>query len=104
MDEAWVANSILTENIAGMFYYDSWLQTTPPLYLLLARLTVFVFGTSNTAFRTLSSLLGILLIFNFIILSKNIFKQPYAFLFATLMLVNRLVFYNSHTLKPYVAN
>ena len=30
-DEAWVANSVLTDTLYRMFHYEAWLQTTPPL-------------------------------------------------------------------------
>jgi hypothetical protein len=38
VDEAW-ANSVLTESLHEMLYYDNWLQTSPPLFLLLVRYT-----------------------------------------------------------------
>jgi peptide deformylase len=31
-DESWVANSILSQTWHGMFYYDAWAQSTPPLF------------------------------------------------------------------------
>ena len=36
LDEAWVANSVHAPTLHGMFYYPNWLQTSPPLFLLLA--------------------------------------------------------------------
>ena len=56
--EAWVANSVLSDSLAQMFHYDAWLQTTPPLFLLLVRESVHVFGTlrvSGSAVPVVSS-------------------------------------------------
>jgi hypothetical protein len=44
LDEAWVANSINAPALGGMFHYPNWLQTSPPLFLLLARGAVGMFG------------------------------------------------------------
>ena len=38
--EAWVANSATANSLHDVFYYANWLQTTPPLFLCLIRLTV----------------------------------------------------------------
>src|SRR5580658_3148113 len=51
MDEAWVANSALAPSLSGMFYYPDWLQTSPPLFLLLTRAAVYTVGVSSFAFR-----------------------------------------------------
>jgi len=59
LDEAWVANSILEPNIVAMFYYERWLQTSPPGFMLLARLTTSLFGLSDETFRLLPFSLSI---------------------------------------------
>jgi len=51
LDEAWVANSVLERTWSGLFYYPDWLQTSPPLFLAVERLTVWLLGLSNFAFR-----------------------------------------------------
>ena len=53
LDEAWVANSIQSASLYQGFYYDDWLQTTPPLFIATSRLITTLFGTSNIAFRAL---------------------------------------------------
>lgn len=37
LDEAWVANSVLTGTWEGLFFYPGWLQTSPPLFLVLQK-------------------------------------------------------------------
>ena len=50
-DEAWVANSVLADSLQGMFFYDAWLQTTPPLFLLMIRAAVGAFGLQEWCWR-----------------------------------------------------
>lgn len=59
LDEAWVANSILEPSIPAMFYYERWLQTSPPGFLLLARITTSLFGSSNIGIRLLPLALSV---------------------------------------------
>ncbi len=59
LDEAWVANSLLEPSIPAMFRYERWLQTTPPGFLLLARLATKLFGLSNLAFRLVPAALAV---------------------------------------------
>ena len=56
-DEAWVANSVLAPSLSGMFHYPNWLQTSPPLFLLLVRFAT-VFGRNEVALRLLPWLAG----------------------------------------------
>lgn len=51
LDEAWVANSVRATTLADMFLGEDWLQTTPPLFLLVSRAAVNVFGLSTPVFR-----------------------------------------------------
>lgn len=51
LDEAWVANSVRANTLAQMFWGEAWLQTTPPLFLLLSRAVVSIFGVSTPVLR-----------------------------------------------------
>jgi hypothetical protein len=51
LDEAWVANSIRANSLAEMFWGGEWLQTSPPLFLLIARAATNVFGLSTETLR-----------------------------------------------------
>ena len=42
-----------------MFYYPNWLQTSPPLFLLLARIAIGVFGLSTVVLRSVPLLLSL---------------------------------------------
>ena len=59
LDEAWVANSVLAPTWREMFFYPPWLQSTPPLYLVITRLLVAMLGEANWVFRLFSLLSGL---------------------------------------------
>src|ERR1044071_1233527 len=44
LDEAWVANSIQAPTLTEAFYYGDWLQTTPPLFVVVSRVITTLFG------------------------------------------------------------
>jgi len=60
LDEAWVANSILSPSWSGMLYYDRWVQTTPPLVLILIRAVTSSFGVSELGLRAVPLVCGLL--------------------------------------------
>ena len=43
LDESWVANSVNSKTLTGMFYHDSWLQTSPPVFLPFVLSYIFMF-------------------------------------------------------------
>ena len=101
LDEAWVANSAIAEPFSQMFYYDAWLQTSPPLFLLLARLTVDVFGLSNSVLRIVPSLMGLFSAVIMVLLAARLLAQRYAILASTLFALSPIAVYWSRTLKQY---
>jgi hypothetical protein len=59
MDEAWVANSLLEPSLYDVFFTKTWTQSSPPLFLLLARWTIGLLGWSEAALRVLPSVAGL---------------------------------------------
>ncbi len=51
LDEAWVANSIHEPSWRGMFFFDRFVQTSPPLYLALSRVFTAILGSREWCFR-----------------------------------------------------
>jgi hypothetical protein len=51
LDEAWVANSVREPSWGGMFWAGEWLQTTSPLFLIIARFAVAIGGLSVETLR-----------------------------------------------------
>jgi hypothetical protein len=80
LDEAWVANSVRASTLGGMFYYPNWLQTSPPLFLLLARIAVSVFGLSTVVLRSVPLLLSLLAVFAMMAASRRVVSLPFAVL------------------------
>src|SRR5579863_949213 len=88
MDEAWVANSVLAPSLSGMFYYPDWLQSTPPLFLLLTRAAVGLFGVSNSVFRVLPLALALIAIAAMVTVSRRLLSPPFAALACALLVFN----------------
>jgi hypothetical protein len=101
LDEAWVANSVLAPSLSGMFYYPDWLQSTPPLFLLLTRASVGVFGVSNTAFRLVPLALALVAIAGMIAASSRLLSPPFAALACALLAFNPTTIEYSRTCKQY---
>jgi hypothetical protein len=101
LDEAWVANSVLAPSFSGMFYYPDWLQSTPPLFLLLTRAAVGVFGVSNTAFRILPLALALLAIAGMAAVLRRVLSPPFAALACALLAFNPTTIEYSRTCKQY---
>ncbi len=101
LDEAWVANSVATSSLAKMFYYKSWLQTSPPLFLVLVRETVAVFGLTNAALRAIPLLMGLLAMAVMFILARHLLLRRYALLATALFVLSPVAITYSRTLKQY---
>lgn len=101
LDEAWVANSLTTTTLYESFYYADWLQTTPPLFIMIARITSHLIGSSNWAFRLIPALAAILSLCLLIFIAWR-FLQPYFALLALLLfaLSPNVILY-SQSLKQY---
>jgi hypothetical protein len=59
MDEAWVANSLLEPSLHDVFFTNTWTQSSPPLFLLLERWTIWFWGPSEAALRVLPVAAGL---------------------------------------------
>jgi len=101
LDEAWVANSVQSSTLHEAFYYDDWLQTTPPLFLVISRVITTLFGTSNVTFRIFPAVAGIISILLFGFIGFRLLKPIYAMTATLLFVFNpRLILY-SQSLKQY---
>jgi hypothetical protein len=100
-DEAWVANSVLSDTWFGMFHYPAWLQTTPPLFLALVRVSIKLFGLSNYALRAVPFALSVLALALFADLCCRIFPKPLALLATAIMAISPVAIVASKELKQY---
>ena len=76
--ESWVANSILADSLHDMFYYPPWLQTTPPLFLFLERVTVKTIGASNITLRALPIACGFVAVILLAVLAMRMLQPMFA--------------------------
>lgn len=103
LDEAWVANSVMEPSIRGMFYYPAWLQSTPPLFLLLVRAAVGLFGVSNAAFRAAPLAFAVGGVAAMIAVSRRVLSLPFAMLASALLAFHPTAIEYARTCKQYSA-
>ena len=101
LDEAWVANSVIGDSLADMFYYPTFLQTSPPFFLLLVRLMVHVFGLSNWSFRIVPAAMQILFAIGMFLLARKTLSGPFAGLAAILGVISPVILEYGAQLKQY---
>lgn len=101
--EAWVANSVLTDSLPQMFYYDQWLQTTPPLFLLLVRGSVGLLGLSNYSLRAIPLTFSILTLLAMAALARRVLRPTSAILCTALVALSPQAVANAKELKQYSA-
>ena len=101
LDEAWVANSIRAPSLYQAIYYDDWLQTTPPLFIVLSRLITTLFGTSNVAFRALPAFSGIISVLLFSFIALRLLKPSFAMIAILLFVFSPRAILYSQSLKQY---
>jgi 4-amino-4-deoxy-L-arabinose transferase-like glycosyltransferase len=101
LDEAWVANSVLSANLQQVFFYDSWLQTSPPLFLLLARWTVQLLGPANWVFRLVPFAAGIAAAVVWWALVRRLFSRWQAIFVWTLFVLNATAVTYAREMKPF---
>jgi hypothetical protein len=101
LDEAWVANSIRQPTLHGMFFYPNWLQTSPPLFLLLVRLAVRLASPSNVAFRAVPLLLALAAAGWMLAVATRVIGPRLAALATAFVMFNPTAIEYSQTLKQY---
>lgn len=101
LDETWVANSVLQPTWSGMFNYPDWLQTTPPLFLLLERGVIQVFGLSNITLRIIPLAFSLIAVGVLMAAAGKVVSPAFAVLGGALMAFHPTVIEYSHTLKQY---
>lgn len=85
LDEAWVANSIREPSWRGMFFYDRFVQASPPLYLTLSRFVTGVLGSSEWCFRAVAWIGAALSVVLASVAFRRLFDLPLATLGAALI-------------------
>ena len=101
LDEAWVANSVHEPTLAGMFHYPEWFQTTPPLFLFVARLLTHFIGFSTVSLRLTALLFALIAAGVFLAVLRRVVKPPIALLAAVLLVFHPLPVEYFRSFKQY---
>jgi hypothetical protein len=84
-----------------MFYYPDWLQTSPPLFLLLARTAVSIFGLSTVVLRSVPLLLSLLAVGAMLAVARRVVSPPFATLAVAILAFNPTVVEYFRAFKQY---
>jgi hypothetical protein len=101
LDEAWVANSVNAPTLGGMFYYPDWLQTSPPLFLLLARTAISIFGLSTVVLRSVPVLVSLMAVAAMLAVSRRVVSPPFAVLATAILAFHPTVIEYFRSFKQY---
>jgi hypothetical protein len=101
LDEAWVANSVLAPSISEMLYYDKWVQSTPPLLLLLVRTATVFLGIKEVTLRLVPWLAGLLSVLMVALVLRRSFRFPLALLGTTFFATNYYVLKYAQQVKQF---
>jgi hypothetical protein len=104
LDEAWVANSVLTPSLKECFHYETWLQTTPPMYLMAIRLSHKLLGGFEIGFRVVPFTFSVLAILLALILGKRLFGPAFGLFLGAITAVSPVLIRQSLQLKQYSAD
>src|SRR5579863_271497 len=86
-----------------MFVYPGWLQSNPPLFLLLSRMAIRLFGLSNASFRIVPLFFSLLAFAAILAAGRRLFTPSFAVLASALVAFHLSSLEFSRTLKPYTA-
>lgn len=103
LDEAWVANSVREPSLRGMFYYPDWLQTSPPLFLVIARAVTDLLGFSTAALRTVPLLFQFFAAAGMLTVARRVATAPVALLATALLVFHPLPVEYFRSFKQYGA-
>ena len=101
LDESWVANSVNAPTLGGMFYYPNWLQTSPPLFLLLARVAIRGFGLSTVVLRSVPLLLSLVAVWAMLGAARRVVSAPFAVLATAVLAFHPTVVEYFRSFKQY---
>ncbi|MGH9646775.1 MAG: glycosyltransferase family 39 protein, partial [Bryobacteraceae bacterium] len=101
LDEAWVANSVNAPTLSGMFYYPNWLQTSPPLFLLLSRAAIRIFGLSTVVLRSVPLLISMVAVWAMLGAARRVVSAPFAVLATAVLAFHPTVVEYFRSFKQY---
>jgi hypothetical protein len=104
LDEVWVANSVVAPTFSQMVYYEGWLNTSPPLFLLLVRWTTQLFGVTHESMRLVPVLCGILSVPAMAYLALRLLQPWYALVAVVLFSLSQDHIILTQSVKQYATD
>ena len=84
-----------------MFYFDRWVQTTPPLLLALVRSSVLFLGISEIGLRAIPWVAGVLSVLVVAVALRRIFSQRLALIGVSIFSANYYALKYAQQVKQY---
>ena len=78
LDEAWVANSVLETTVPRMLFYDAWVPSPEPGFLLTSRLVTRWLGPSSLSFRIVPLAFSLIGLLAMLLLLGRLFPKAWA--------------------------
>ncbi|MGH9857202.1 MAG: glycosyltransferase family 39 protein, partial [Acidobacteriota bacterium] len=100
-DEVWVVNAVVAPTFSQMVYYEGWLNTSPPLFLLLVRWTTQLFGVTHASMRLVPVLFGILSVPAMAYLALRLLQPWYALVAVALFSLSQDHIILTQSVKQY---
>ncbi len=105
LDECSLAINIIHRNIWGFFFPLEHVQSAPPLFMMLTKLIVMVFGLSENTLRILPLVASFCSIYVFYIFSKKLLNSKLLLLIANfLFAINYRLIYFAEEFKQYASD
>ena len=102
LDECFLFHNIYSKNIFGYFSVLEYSQSSPPFFLILEKLSVYIFGIGEKALRIIPFLSSIISLPIFYIFSKKFLKTRLALIVAFILFaINCNCIYFAQELKQY---
>ena len=77
LDEAWVANSVLEPTVPRMLFYDAWVPSPEPGFLLTSRVVTSWLGPSNLGFRIVPLAFSLIGLLSMLLLLRRLFPTAW---------------------------
>ncbi len=101
LDEAWVANSALAPSLSDSFRYDTWLQTSPPMFVIAIRIAHELVGGYEIPFRAVPFIFSVAAVLLALVLGKRLVEPAFGLFLGAIAAVSPTLINLSLQLKQY---
>lgn len=101
LDEAWVANSVLEPTVPRMLFYDAWVPSPEPGFLLTSRLVTSWLGPSNLSFRIVPLAFSLIGLLSMLLLLRRLFPAAWVAFGLALFAMSPTAILYAHSFKHY---